>query len=186
MKKTIVAALVLLSAHAAGATETVLNFDGFVGGTAFDYGGLHWESSVQLVNGITGLGGGAGSWWDPVSPSNVEPLEQRTGSFELTLAGGGAFDFHSVDISGAYATSMARLVGLRDGAPVYNFDYTDNPDPAPAAHGIDKLVVEWGSEGIRIDNLAYQVAAVPEPETYALMLAGLGLVGLQVRRARRV
>ena len=29
------------------------------------------------------------------------------------------------------------------------------------------------------------ITAVPEPETYAMMLAGLALVGLTVRRARR-
>jgi hypothetical protein len=32
---------------------------------------------------------------------------------------------------------------------------------------------------------ATATAPVPEPETYALMLAGLGLVGFQVRRRRQ-
>lgn len=34
-------------------------------------------------------------------------------------------------------------------------------------------------------NLGFQVTAVPEPETYAMLLAGLGLVGFQAARARR-
>jgi len=38
-------------------------------------------------------------------------------------------------------------------------------------------------DGWAIDHLA--VAAVPEPETYALMLAGMGLVAWGARRARR-
>ena len=29
-----------------------------------------------------------------------------------------------------------------------------------------------------------QVAAVPEPETYAMMIAGLGLMGFMVRRKK--
>ncbi|MCY7305903.1 MAG: PEP-CTERM sorting domain-containing protein [Rhodoferax sp.] len=33
--------------------------------------------------------------------------------------------------------------------------------------------------------LAYRVTAVPEPETYTLLLAGLGLVGAVARRRRR-
>lgn len=35
-----------------------------------------------------------------------------------------------------------------------------------------------------LDDLRYGVAPVPEPETYAMMLAGLGLVGAAARRRR--
>jgi hypothetical protein len=35
------------------------------------------------------------------------------------------------------------------------------------------------------DNHAYILAAVPEPETYALLLGGLAMVGAAVRRRRR-
>lgn len=38
------------------------------------------------------------------------------------------------------------------------------------------------SASIVPDTTAFQVAVVPEPETYALMLAGLGLVGFAARR----
>ena len=38
---------------------------------------------------------------------------------------------------------------------------------------------------VGFDNLQYGVlTAVPEPETYALMLAGLGLVGALARRRK--
>ena len=37
--------------------------------------------------------------------------------------------------------------------------------------------------GLMLDNVS--VTAVPEPETYALMLAGLGLIGFSVRRRVR-
>ncbi len=36
--------------------------------------------------------------------------------------------------------------------------------------------------GVALDNIS--VTAVPEPETYAMLLAGLGLVGAAVRRRR--
>jgi hypothetical protein len=32
---------------------------------------------------------------------------------------------------------------------------------------------------------SYEVTAVPEPETYAMLLAGLGLVGAMARRRRK-
>jgi hypothetical protein len=40
------------------------------------------------------------------------------------------------------------------------------------------------AEGFGAINGSFTVAAVPEPETFALLLAGLGVVGFQVRRRR--
>ncbi len=55
----------------------------------------------------------------------------------------------------------------------------------------DTLWLRWierndvgNDHGLAIDNFSFSVTAVPEPETYALMLAGLGLVaGVARRRA---
>ncbi|MET3130923.1 hypothetical protein AAKU55_001181 [Oxalobacteraceae bacterium GrIS 1.11] len=46
----------------------------------------------------------------------------------------------------------------------------------------DKIVVSAGGQSNTywMDNL--QIAAVPEPETYAMLLAGLGLLGFMARR----
>ncbi len=38
---------------------------------------------------------------------------------------------------------------------------------------------------LAIDNVSLSVSPVPEPETYALMLAGLGAIGLMARRRRQ-
>ncbi len=40
----------------------------------------------------------------------------------------------------------------------------------------------WGSHYVRFEDTAVGVAAVPEPETYAMMFAGLGLMGFVARR----
>ena len=44
--------------------------------------------------------------------------------------------------------------------------------------------IEWADSAynVGIDNITYNVTAVPEPETYALMLAGLAIVGAASRR----
>ena len=65
----------------------------------------------------------------------------------------------------------------RDSAPfVLSFNSSSTPFAYFLATYID------GYE--RIGEVRYEVAAVPEPETYAMMLAGLGLVGAAVRRRR--
>lgn len=49
--------------------------------------------------------------------------------------------------------------------------------------GISAIFMSNSSGGIEVDHLQYgAAAAVPEPETYALLLAGLGLLGFAVRR----
>ena len=42
-----------------------------------------------------------------------------------------------------------------------------------------------GNGDFAVDTIEFQTAAVPEPETYALMLAGLAAVGFMARRNRR-
>lgn len=50
--------------------------------------------------------------------------------------------------------------------------------------GISKVVLEGSSGYYAYDDLEFNVSAVPEPETYALMLAGLGLLGVVSRRRK--
>ena len=56
--------------------------------------------------------------------------------------------------------------------------------------GLYDLVIGF-NDALQVDGdyddfvIGLRVAAVPEPETYALMLAGLGAVGFLVRRRRR-
>jgi hypothetical protein len=48
---------------------------------------------------------------------------------------------------------------------------------------ITKITFSASQNAFETDNHAY-IAAVPEPETYAMMLAGLGLMGLVARRRK--
>jgi hypothetical protein len=52
------------------------------------------------------------------------------------------------------------------------------------AHLGQALTIRLTSNGTQVnfDNVRLDVSPVPEPETYALMLAGLGLVGFAARR----
>jgi hypothetical protein len=77
----------------------------------------------------------------------------------------GANDLEVFDLSG-YAGTLA-LLGATSFTKV----------------GIGGLDEFGASAGFDLDAVA--ITAVPEPETYALMLAGLGLVGWMARRQRR-
>jgi hypothetical protein len=48
----------------------------------------------------------------------------------------------------------------------------------------DTYTLTFNSNAMKVDDVSIAVTAVPEPETYALMLAGLGIVGFVARRRR--
>lgn len=44
----------------------------------------------------------------------------------------------------------------------------------------------WAPVALRLDDVKVTVTSVPEPETYAMLLAGLGIMGALARRRRNV
>ena len=89
-----------------------------------------------------------------------------------------AFDHNGVSLG-------VVTVGLENGS----FNGETNEDRffgAVDPLGISAIKISNASGGIEIDHLQYGLAAaIPEPETYALMLGGFGLLGFVARRRRR-
>jgi hypothetical protein len=55
------------------------------------------------------------------------------------------------------------------------------------AAGVGNQVrIDWANSAynVGIDNVHFEVAAVPEPETYAMMMAGLAMIGVVARRRK--
>jgi hypothetical protein len=112
----------------------------------------------------------------------------------LTNTGGHAFSVTSIDLAHLLDVSLpARKVtfsGTKVGGATYTQEFTFDNDWATFTFNgnftnLSKLT--WtesllGTRDFLIDNI--HVAAVPEPETYAMLGAGLGLIGFAARRRK--
>ncbi len=90
----------------------------------------------------------------------------------IGTVGGGVYEFNSLTLGLAGMT----FNGEGESARYVTFT-TDDP--------LDGIVsLSFGSTSNAFEASNFSVTPVPEPETYALMLAGLGVVGFMARRRR--
>lgn len=157
---------------------------------------IHWG-----VFGAIGGGGTASSMFTTMAvvPASVNGSALGTVvtkyNAEITLYGSSA-GFNSVTINDLASTSWDDSAGYTPissimttglGSKLDFFKYTSTGTKATNlatknafATGGDADYFTLGSNGV----LTYTVAAVPEADSYAMMLAGLGLVGYMVRRRK--
>jgi hypothetical protein len=90
------------------------------------------------------------------------------GTISNGVVGAGVFSFYFFDIStGLTVVNPSFAIGVAQGADKTKamFVFNDN-----------------GSSDGDYDDMVVSISAVPEPETYAMLLAGLGLIGTIARR----
>ncbi|TCJ11702.1 PEP-CTERM sorting domain-containing protein [Parasulfuritortus cantonensis] len=196
MKKTLILAAfaAALPFQAVEANAAVLDFDGLYHDDALvaDAGYRYEEDGFRLVN--------AGDYPFATYGAQVSPEytgstalfnDNNNGVTVLTQIGGGAFDLTSIDLAelilggssysvtftgtttgGAAVTQQFTLDGLA-GSETFSFDSSFS--------NLTSVVWTNSPDYTQFDNITV-AAAVPEPQTYAMMLAGLGLLGTLRRR----
>lgn len=192
--KSAVIAAAITTAFAAPASAAVTifsdNFDSYSPLT------LNWTPPVAsgwaVYNGTVDL---IGTGFNDILPGNGNYIDldgstSNSGIFHhnINLTGGITYTL-SFDLAGSQRGSIetaninfgnvSTWVTLDGSAPLttYNLSFT----PAISAeYGINFENLGGDNVGLLLDNVS--VSVVPEPETYAMLLAGLGMLGFMLRR----
>ena len=198
-------AVLALSSVAFTAQAQVIDFDGFgltnlnnssVAEDGFNI--THSGSFAQIFpnagQGATDFSGNGTARLVSFNTSSISLTSASSSLFGLSRFDGGeswiqAGQAHrwatQIQVVGTYADNSTTV-------QVFNLDLVKSPLLGMEtftlnnsfAGGLKKVVFTGigGNPEFSLDNIA--VAAVPEPETYALLLAGLGLMGTVARRRR--
>jgi hypothetical protein len=159
----------------------------------------HVAVQVQLTNN-TGATANHVQWGVGVDPDQGIPAGLGFGTTNVINALG--------NLSSVTATSLdGWLLTLRNTTSASAFSIAPYIDPAACCSPVDPAIMLAAGQGVgnygfadHSINLAYDlgsipnhhsvtigyeyVMAIPEPETYAMLLAGIGLVGFSARRRR--
>jgi hypothetical protein len=130
----------------------------------------------------------------------LKPSEILFGSFSVVSTGANGTLGPIATLALGSATSFSFLWGSPDVENTISFGgttFTGNSVFAGAnGSNVNTRLVTISNDGAALGNVAFQtskiafevaqVTPVPEPETYALMLAGLGAIGFVARRRKSV
>lgn len=190
MHKLLLAATLLGGIAAVPATATVLTFDSYTPlnscGTSVSTGGLTFTQSSGICVSV----------WDPnpLSSNGTPGLIYGYGNLIITVTGGGVFSLGNflagISWYSAETSYLINAVGTYADNTTVNGSFTivDSFSSYFAGGGYFKQIEFSGlPDGyVAIDNFDVDVIAggVPEPASWAMLIAGFGLVGAGMRRRR--
>ena len=150
--------------NAIGDYMTAVDIKAFSSYTAFNFSASAGDGTWTNPAGTGGISSGGASGVDGCNTGNggfACMNSSPTFQADLIIAANSSYTF-MFDVFGATGLNTTGI-GAHVGAGFTQFDQT-------------------GNAGILSQNT---VAAIPEPETYAMLLAGLGLMGFVARRRQR-
>jgi len=126
------------------------------GSSSFDFAGLLGAASLT----------GFSVYWGSVDTHNNLDFFNRAGGLVSSISGGNLPRFDGNQMLGA--TNRRLTWALNE------------------ADDVTRIVFRGGGNAFEYDTLGITTGAVPEPSTWAMLIAGFGLVGAVVRRRRRM
>jgi hypothetical protein len=185
----------LFSAAALAATPTIDNgsFETTTVGSGYWYGNAASGWSFLDGAGVTANGT---AWNGAASDGAYFAFLQNTASitqtFTSTVAASYTFDF-DLALRAGYAAGQVVAVSL-DGVELGQYTASLGwSSTTVSAYNIGAgshtlsfagITTNAGDTSAFLDNVAMSVSAVPEADTYAMLLAGLGVVGFVARRRK--
>lgn len=158
---------------------------------------LNGATYYDPTSGYTAVALATGTQWVAFNPFEASPS-----SFLITGAPTATFTLNSFVIAGAWGSQTLSIEGYNDGVQLHSSSLAvSGASPitfSPGWAGIDELRISTGNDFVSaglggsgqhwaLDSLTINeavAAPVPEPETYAMMLAGLGMLGFMARRRK--
>ncbi len=166
------------------------SLDGFEGPVTFNAGDISYTASVGPISTLFyGASDNDSDWW--LSTNNRTDTVTFS-DFSTNIAGAGGFFFGS-DVFGFSNPAASITISATDSlggtlsytitAPTVNsfVGFVSSGNLTSLSFTVGDQIGVWPT----VNDLHLSVAAVPEPETYGMMLAGLGLLGYAARRKQR-
>lgn len=200
--------LVLAGAAQAADYNGLLTFDqgtacgtscvnyGTISQTPGDVAGIVDITYIDVLNSTDSL-----RWWD-ASYNDLRGVAYATGGdgvglshgrIEIKSLNGAAVTLNSMDFgawSNATRNTNIRVTTIGGGAALFAYSgavgsgASTHNSFSPAVSSTSGLWIDWydTAYNVGIDNVSFHIGPVPEPETYAMLMAGLGLLGFMARR----
>lgn len=205
MKKLIAAALLGAASFAAPAGAAVIDFDGLGGPGSYN---CYGPTLVTQGYSFTNSGGSCGliAWGDDTPQYNADPNGytlshniSNTTTIVMEQVGGGTFDLASIDLADIYDNALGSTGGdilftFTDAGGSSNQTVTIDTTPGLQTFAFNRAnllsftIAPQNTNGgwIQFDNIVVDEigSPVPEPATWAMMIAGFGMVGGAIRRRR--